>query len=289
MGRRRKKRIKWHGFGKIRLSRWAKIWALLLGGISLLLIASLISKNDILAYIALALLFTAPVILARYQFSKLTVKNTKHKVFIYAYIAVMWIVVLLPWARTRWLFAFAYFIACGIHLLCNIRAFKSAIDMDLDFILLTCTECIAAMFVISFSVSADISVIGWILIAVFATVITAIAAYFIFRNDAASMLKKIGYSVGVLLCAFALCWRIAVGLNYSLDFSKPLEYKTRITEKEYHSGKGRSTYYFTAYINGKIIKVKVGSDIYEKYDYSDSINVNIHKGALGMTYYTVDE
>ena len=99
---------------------------------------------------------------------------------------------------------------------------------------------------------------------------------------------KIGYNIAVLFFAFFMCWQITVGLNYSLDFSQPTAYQTTIIEKESHHGRGGHFYDFYVYIDGKRKEIDVTSDIYKKYEKGENIEVNLHQGALSMTYYTVD-
>ena len=81
----------------------------------------------------------------------------------------------------------------------------------------------------------------------------------------------------------------AKGLNWALDFSEPKQVMTIITEKDHTSGRNGNRYYFTAYIDGKLVEFLVGSDSYDKYGEGAGITVNVHKGALGMTYYTLKE
>ena len=289
MGKHYKKR---KHFRKIELTRNIKMWLVLGGSIALLLFISLIAKIDFLANITLGLMFTAPMLLARYQFSQDEFfKNQKsNTIFIYAYIAVIWLCVIFPSAKIRWLFSFAYFIAGGIHLIYKARTISFKENFYEDFILLVLAELSTCLIIAGLSITTEMTVLGWILTAIFTAILFLPITYFFLRDLSVSLMKKIGYNIAVLFFAFFLCWQITDGLNYSLDFSQPTAiYQTTIIEKESHHGRGGHSYDFYVYIDGKRKEIDVTSDIYKKYEKGELIKVNIHQGALGMTYYTVED
>ena len=57
--------------------------------------------------------------------------------------------------------------------------------------------------------------------------------------------------------------------------------------KEQLQPKGTSRSFYI-YIDGERKEIDVTSDIYKKYEKGENIEVNIHQGVLGMTYYTVN-
>ncbi len=97
----------------------------------------------------------------------------------------------------------------------------------------------------------------------------------------------------LLIFMFSFSLRITKGFNEFLDFSEPQIYQTIITEKDYSVTRSRKTstthYYFIVNIDGEMTEIEINSDIYEKYEEGSVITVNIHNGALSMTYYTVEE
>ena len=104
-----------------------------------------------------------------------------------------------------------------------------------------------------------------------------------------SLFKKIGSYIVILFFIFAFSQNITEGLNHSLDFSKPTAYQTTIiTKNYYYSVRGGTSRSFYIYIDGERKEIDVTSDIYKKYEKGENIEVNVHRGALGMKYYTVD-
>ena len=291
MGKHYKKRKKKISFRKIEFTRNAKMWIILGVSIALLLLISLIAKIDFLANITLGLMFTAPMLLARYQFSqdKFFENQKSNAIFIYAYIAVIWLCVIFPSAKIRWLLSFAYFIAGGIHLIYKARTISFKEDFYEDFILLVLAELSTCLMIAGLSITTEMTVLGWIFTAIFTAILFLPIAYFFLRDLSVSFMKKIGYNIIVLFLAFFLCWQITDGLNYSLDFSQPKTYQTTIITKKYNNNiRGRNSYGFYVYIDGERKEIEVTSDIYKKYEKGENIKLNIHQGALGMTYYTVD-
>ena len=289
MGKHYKKR---KHFRKIELTRNMKMWIILGSALLLLFLIGLITKIDFLANITLGLMFTAPMLLARYQFSQdeFFENQKSNAIFIYAYIAVIWLCVIFPSAKIRWLFSFAYFIAGGIHLIYKARTISFKEDFDNDFLLLCLTELFTCLMIAGLSITTEMTVLGWILTAIFTAILFLPIAYFFLRDLSVSWMKKIGYNLVVLFFAFFLCWQITDGLNYSLDFSQPTAiYQATIIEKEYsHQVRGGTSRSFYIYIDGERKEIDVTSDIYKKYEKGETIKINIHQGALGMTYYTVD-
>ena len=288
MGKHYKKR---KHFRKIELTRNIKMWLVLGGSIALLLFISLIAKIDFLANITLGLMFTAPMLLARYQFSQdeFFENQKSNAIFIYAYIAVIWLCVIFPSAKIRWLLSFAYFIAGGIHLIYKAHKIVFKESFNEDFILLGFAEIFMCVMIAGPCITTEMTVLGWILTAIFTAILFLPIAYFFLRDLSVSLMKKIGYNIIVLFLAFFLCWQITDGLNYSLDFSQPKTYQTTIITKKYNNNiRGRNSYDFYVYIDGERKEIDVTSDIYKKYEKGETIKINIHQGALGMTYYTVD-
>ena len=267
------------------------MWLVLGGSIALLLFISLIAKIDFLANITLGLMFTAPMLLARYQFSQdeFFENQKSNTIFIYAYVAVIWLYVIFPSAKIRWLLSFAYFIAGGIHLIYKAHKIIFKENFNEDFILLGFAEIFMCVMIVGPSITTEMTVLGWILTAIFTAILFLPIAYFFLRDLSVSFMKKIGYNIIVLFLAFFLCWQITDGLNYSLDFSQPKTYQTTIITKKYNNNiRGRNSYDFYVYIDGERKEIEVTSDIYKKYGKGETIKINIHQGALGMTYYTVD-
>ena len=145
------------------------MWLVLGGSIALLLFISLIAKIDFLANITLGLMFTAPMLLARYQFSqdKFFENQKSNAIFIYAYIAVIWLCVIFPSAKIRWLLSFAYFIAGGIHLIYKARTISFKEDFYEDFILLVLAELSTCLMIAGLSITTEMTVLGWIFTAIF--------------------------------------------------------------------------------------------------------------------------
>ena len=288
MGKHYKKR---KHFRKIELTRNIKMWIILGISIALLIFITLITKNDFLANITLGLMFTAPMLLARYQFSQdeFFENQKSNTIFIYAYVAVIWLYVIFPSAKIRWLLSFAYFISGGIHLIYKAHKIIFKENFNEDFILLGFAEIFMCVMIVGPSITTEMTVLGWILTAIFTAILFLPIAYFFLRDLSVSFMKKIGYNIIVLFLAFFLCWQITDGLNYSLDFSQPKTYQTTIITKKYNNNiRGRNSYDFYVYIDGERKEIEVTSDIYKKYGKGETIKINIHQGALGMTYYTVD-
>lgn len=289
MGKRRSRRKKWRGFKKIKLSTNAKMWIVLLSAILPMLTIAWIAEIDILVRVAFGFALTSPIFLLRYQFPNLFgISKGLYKAFIYAYIILWWVIVLLPWAKIRWLLAVVYFFVCGIYLVYKIPEIKRESEFDCDIVILCIVEIL--MFVSTFGIlhTTEINTLGWIITAILAIVPTLIVSYYIWQENT-KIYKKVLYSIVAVVFVFIYSWALTAGLNSVLDFSKPAEYKTMVKEKDYSRGRGKTTYSFTAYINGKLIEFDVDRDIYEKYNEGSDITVNIHKGALGLTYYTMDE
>lgn len=272
------------------------MWIILGSVLLLLVVVSWISDNEFLSGITFGLTFTMPLVLGRYQLSKTDwFKHDKsHTPFIYAYIAVIWLFVLFSSIKIRLLLTFIYLIVCGIHLLRKADSL-SLDEIDIDFSFLCLIEGIMIIMTLGFPFTTEMNVWGWSFTAVFSGIvffsIVLSTKNLLMKKAGLSVLKKIGYYTIILCLVFFLSWQASVALNYALDFSEPTLYNTQITEKEHHSGSKGSgpTYSFTVYINGKLKEFKVTSDIYKKYSTGENIDVNIHKGILGMTYYTVDE
>jgi len=293
MGKSYRKRRKRFVIRKIRLNRNAKMWIILGVILALLFVIAWIARLDLLADIATALIFTAPIILANHQFanSDFFERTKKHNVLIYVYVAVMFLIGFCPSVKIRWLLSFLYFVACSIYLIFRVKrtSFEFILDEG-DTLLLSITEIFMLLMIASLSVTTERNALGWILTALLSLALFLPIAYWIGRELSIPLIKKIGIDLCALFLVFALCGTVAEGLNCSLDFSKPTVYSTRIDEKEYrHRPKGPTTRSFTVYMDGERKEIDVTTDIYEKYNEGENINVNIHKGILGMTYYTVDK
>jgi hypothetical protein len=181
MGKHYKKR---KHFRKIELTRNIKMWLVLGGSIALLLFISLIAKIDFLANITLGLMFTAPMLLARYQFSQdeFFENQKSNTIFIYAYIAVIWLYVIFPSAKIRWLLSFAYFIAGGIHLIYKAHKIVFKESFNEDFILLGLAEIFMCVMIVGPSITTEMTVLGWILTAIFTAILFLPIAYFFLRD-----------------------------------------------------------------------------------------------------------
>ena len=270
------------------------MWVILGSALAILFFIAWIAKLDILGDFAAWLVFTAPIVLARHQFvnGDLFERTTKQNAMVYVYVAVMFLIHFCPSVKIRWILSFTYFIACAIYMILQVKrnSLKFILD-DGDFLLLILTEVIMLLIIISFSVTTERNALGWILMSAFSLVLFFPIAYWIGKELSISLIKKIGIDLCVLFLIFVLSGKVTAGLNYSLDFSQPTVYSTRIDKKEYHntSGKGPTTHSLTVYMDDKLKKIEVSFDIYKKYSTGENIDVNIHKGILGMTYYTIDE
>ena len=143
MGKRYRKRRKPFVFRKINLSRNAKMWIILGVALALLFVIARIAKLDILADIATALILTAPIVLANHQFANgdFFERTKKHNVLIYVYVALMFLIGFCPSLKIRWLLSFAYFVACGIHLIFRVKGTSLEFIMNEgDTLLLSITE-----------------------------------------------------------------------------------------------------------------------------------------------------
>ncbi|MBR6744865.1 MAG: hypothetical protein IKM00_06600 [Clostridia bacterium] len=293
MGKRYKKRRKPFIFRKINLSRNAKMWIVLGIVLALLFVIARIAKLDILADIAAALIFTAPIVLANHQFANgdFFERTKKHNVLIYIYVALMFLIGFCPSIKIRWLLSFAYFVACGIYLMFRVKGTSFEFIMDEgDTLLLSITEFFMLLMIIALPVTTEINALGWILTAILSLALFLPIAYWIGRELSISLIKKIGINLCALFMIFVLCGIAIEGLNYSLDFSEPTVCSTQIDEKEHHNtSKGSDRRSFTVYMAGEYREIEVTSDVYKKYEKGENIDVNIHKGILGMTYYTIDE
>ena len=291
MGKKYRKRKKQIRFGKIEFSRNAKMWLIIGGSLLLLILLALVTKSDFLGDLAFGLIFTVPMLLARYQFSQDDFfENQKSSaIFIYAYVAVIWLYVIFPSVKIRWLLSFVYFIAGGIHLIYKARTISFKEDIDGDFILLGLAElCMCWMIVKSYT-TTEMNILGWILTAIFTVILFLPIAYFFLRELSASLIKKIGSYIVILFFIFVFSQNITEGLNHSLDFSKPTAYQTTIITKNYsHSVRGGTSHSFYIYIDGELKKISVNADIYKKYEKGENVELHVHRGVLGMTYYTVD-
>ncbi len=125
------------------------MWIILGSALLLLLLVGLITRIDFLFDLLFALIFTSPLLLARYQFSKenesigfVVEKDKLQTAFIYAYIIIMFLsIFVLPSKKIRWILYFVYFIACGIFLFCKAKKVSlDDISENHDFFLLGLTE-----------------------------------------------------------------------------------------------------------------------------------------------------
>ena len=194
MGTNYRKRKKQICLRKIKFSRNAKMWMILSGALILLIMLSFITKIDILRNITLGLVFTAPMLLARYQFSKddFFENQQSNAIFIYAYVAVIWLYVIFPSAKIRWLLSFAYFIAGGIHLIYKAHKIVFKENFNEDFILLGFAEIFMCVMIVGPSITTEMTVLGWILTAIFTAILFLPIAYFFLRDLSVSFMKKIG-------------------------------------------------------------------------------------------------
>lgn len=293
MKKRHKRGKKQHGFKKIKLSANVKKGILIIGLPILLLLLALISGNELFTAIAGCLFLTVPVAFAPCFLPEYFAYNDKKGVywtFISLYTAIVWLKLLFSWQKITWLISLASFIACGVYFIIYTRETEIEKGISPSFGGLCWVEIIMFMFIVSssFNITTETTAVGMIIVAVLAVAVSAALAYFIFWKKEFKLWAKIGYYVFLLFCVFMFCWSSADGLNWALDFSEPVEVSTRIKEKDSsNSSRGIDSYYFTAYIDGKIVEFQVSRDDYTKYNYNDHITVNVHKGALGMTYYTL--
>lgn len=254
----------------------------------LLMIAGAISENDIFSSFAFSLAFSASALMAKRWYGKKDKGKNLYSALIYIYAVCIWLFFFVPWKRVAYLISLVYFIACGAYLIYKAREFKSESDADMNFWLLLITDLFMLMMTMVFSVTTEINALGVIFAVVGGAAITFAIVYFLLRKQELSLWKNIVCSVIIFVLASMLCLLIAENLNWALDFSEPMQCSTRITEKDCSTGKNER-YYFTAYIDGKMVEFEVGSDSYDKYNKGANITVNVHRGALGMTYYTLKD
>jgi len=293
--RRYKKRKKWQGFKKIKLSRDGKNAILLLGGPFVLMISAMISDNDIFLKFALAISLTAPILIARHIYSEENKRKNLYPFFLYAYAVTVWLFCFLPWGKISYLFSIVYFAACGIYLVYEahraITESESSFDFDslLDICFLSIAEIIMLLLCILFPVTTERNALGIILAVLGGVAVSAAIFYFLLWKLKMGVWKKIGYCIIVLVVACLFCLRTVEKFNWALDFSEPKEVSTMIKGKDHYSGKGGASYTFTAYIGGKLVEFEVDSDVYEEYNPGDKITVNVYNGALGMDYYKLKD
>ncbi len=256
----------------------------------LLIIAGAISESNLFSRLAFGIAFSVPAPIARHLYGEKNEGKDLYSVLIYTYAVCIWLVYLLPWKKVMYLISFAYSVVCGAYLIYKAREFRTENDASLNFGLLLISDGFMLMMSMVFSVTTETNALGIILAVVGGAAITFAIVYFLLRKAEMGLWNNIGYSVLIFVLASMLCLRSAESINWALDFSNPKEVSTRITEKDSNSpSKGIDSYYFTAYINGKMVEFQVSRDDYVKYNYNDHITVNVYKGALGMTYYTLNE
>ena len=298
MGKRYKKR---KHFRKIKLTHNIKMWIILGSALLLLLLIGLIIRSDFLCNLVLALIFTSPLLLTRYQFSKemksiglVVEKNKLQTAFIYAYTIIMLLsILILPSKKIRWILYFSYFISCGIFLFYKIK--KGSLDdisENQDFLLLGLIE-LVMLILLPHTATTTMNVWGLLLTVILFTIFSYPLVYFFKRQKKLIESKKIVTYLFILILIFMFSLRITKGFNEFLDFSEPQIYQTIISEKDYSVSKSRRTstkhYYFIVNIDGEMTEIEINSDIYEKYEKGNRITVNIYNGALGMTYYVIND
>ena len=254
----------------------------------LLIIAGAISENDVFSSFVFSIAFSAPLPIAKHLYGEKSKGKDLYSVFIYIYAVCIWLLFFLPWKKAMYLISLVYSLACGAYLIYKAREFKREKDANINFGLLLISDMF--MFIIStvFSVTTETNAPGIIFALAGGAAITFAIVYFILLKAEMGLWKNIGYSVCIFVLAAMLCLRIAHNINWALDFSKPAEYSTRITEKDHRTGKNER-YLFTVYIYGKMVEFDVGADSYDKYAEGAGITVNVHKGVLGMTYYILND
>lgn len=298
MGKRYKKR---KHFRKIELTRNIKMWIILGSALLLLLLVGLITRIDFLFDLLFALIFTAPLLLVRYQFSKenesigfVVEKNKLQTAFIYAYVIIMFLsIFILPSKKFRWILYFTYFIACGIFLFCKAKKVSlDDISENENFFLLGLTE-LLMLLLLPNPATTEMNAWGLLLTVIFFIIFSFPLLYFFKRQKKRIESKKMVTYLILLIFMFSFSLRITKGFNEFLDFSQPKVYKTIITEKDDSVSGGSRTrtthHYFIVNIDGKTTEIEINSDIYEKYEEGSVITVNIHNGALGMTYYIIED
>ena len=301
MGKHYKKR---KHFRKIELTRNIKMWLVLGGALLLLLLVGLITKIDFLFDLLFVLIFTAPLLLVRYQISKenesiglVIEKNKLQTAFSYFDIIIMFLsILILPSKNIRWILYFTYFITCGIFLFCKTKNISlnniHDISENHDFFLLGLTEFLMLLLLPNPS-TTEMNGWGLLLTVIFFIIFSFPFLYFFKRKKKRIESKKIVTYLFLLILIFLLSLRITKGFNEFLDFSEPQVYQTIITEKDYYVKRSRRSstrhYYFTVNIDGELTEIEINSDIYEKYEKGNHIPLNIHNGILGMTYYTIED
>ncbi|MBQ8447479.1 MAG: hypothetical protein IJX27_00940 [Clostridia bacterium] len=261
---------------------------ILLGGPVVLMILGLISENVLFSRFAFSIAFSFPAPIARHLYGEKNDGKDLYSVLIYIYAVCIWLFCFLPWKKVTYLISLSYSVACGAYLIYKVREFKTKNDESLNFWLLLISDVFMLLISMVFSVTTEINALGIILAVVGGAAITFAIVYFALRKAEMGLWKNVGYSVLIFVLAAMFCLSSAEKINWALDFSKPAEYSTRIREKEKHTGKN-TRYLFTAYIDGKLVEFEVGADSYDKYAEGAGITVNVHRGALGMTYYTLKD
>ena len=254
----------------------------------LLIIVGAISENDVFSSLMFSIAFSVPAPLAKHWYGEKNEGKDLYSALIYIYAVCIWLFFFVPWKRAAYLISLVYSVACGAYLIYKAREFKTESDADMNFSLLFIAELIMWMMTMVFSVTTETNALGIIFALLGGAAATFAIVYFLLRKAELSLWKNIGYSVIIFVLAAIFCLHIAYNLNWALDFSEPMQCSTRIAEKDYSTGKNER-YYFTAYIDGKMVEFEVGSEVYDKYNKGANITVNVHKGALGMTYYVLND
>ena len=254
----------------------------------LLIIAGVRSESDLFSRFAFSLAFSAPAPIAMHLYGEKNKGKDLYSVLIYIYAVCIWLFFFLPWKRIVYLISLAYSVVGAAYLIYKAREFKTEKDANMNFWLLLIFDAFMWLISMAVSVTTETNALGIILALGVGAAVTFAIVYFLLCKEEMSLWKNIGCSVIIFVLAAMFCLLIVKNINWALDFSKPTEYSTRIMEKDCSTGKNEE-YLFTVYIDGKLVEFEVGVDDYDKYAEGAKITVNVHKGALGMTYYTLKE
>lgn len=98
--------------------------------------------------------------------------------------------------------------------------------------------------------------------------------------------ERIMAPILVLGMTFILVAFTISNLNYSLDFSKPVDYAATVLEKRIDTGyRSPTDYVFSANVNGEEKEFNVTQSEYFHKNIGDSFSVRLYQGAFGHEYY----
>jgi hypothetical protein len=127
----------------------------------------------------------------------------------------------------------------------------------------------------------------------FATIIFTLLIVFliVFKNDDFFKNGKLSWISIAIQCLFPLMfsYSLSVNLNYTLDFSEPQTYLSKVLLKSESHGKHVNYYFDIKTIDNQILynDLRVNQNLFKITNKNDTVTLKIYKGLLNAPYYEV--